>query len=93
MPVSTPKYKNLFCQTLKKQVLIRGFLLYHIPTPLYNGDFPLLQAGRFGELTYITNYIPRHNSKLDHSICLWLYTFEFLSGFTWLYLRLESCEW
>ena len=28
MPVSTPKYKNLFCQTLKKQVLIRGFLLY-----------------------------------------------------------------
>ena len=27
MPVSTPKYKNLFCQTLKKQVLIRGFLL------------------------------------------------------------------
>ena len=29
MPVSTPKYKNLFCQTLKKQVLIRGFLLYH----------------------------------------------------------------
>ena len=30
MPVSTPKYKNLFCQTLKKQVLIRGFLLYLI---------------------------------------------------------------
>ena len=28
MSVSTPKYKNLFCQTLKKQVLIRGFLLY-----------------------------------------------------------------
>ena len=28
MPVSTPKYKNLFRQTLKKQVLIHGFLLY-----------------------------------------------------------------
>ena len=28
MPVRTPKYKNLFCQTLKKQVLSRGFLLY-----------------------------------------------------------------
>ena len=30
MSVSTPKYKNLFCQTLKKQVLIRGFLLYFL---------------------------------------------------------------
>ena len=28
MPVSNPKYKNLFCQTLKKWVLTRGFLLY-----------------------------------------------------------------
>ena len=36
MPVSTPKYKNLFCQTLKKQVLIRGFLLYY--TVYYNMD-------------------------------------------------------
>ena len=46
-----------------------------------NGDFPLLQGNRYGD-TYITNYIPRRTSKLNHSICLWLNTFEFLSGFT-----------
>ena len=37
MPVSTPKYKNLFCQTLKKQVLIRGFLLYLIHFNQFSG--------------------------------------------------------
>ena len=52
-----------------------------------NGDYPLLQGNRYGD-TYITNYILRHNSKLNHWICLWLNTFEFLSGFTWPYLRL-----
>ena len=39
MPVSTPKYKNLFCQTLKKQVLIRGFLLYHFKFPWKRHNF------------------------------------------------------
>ena len=39
MPVSTPKYKNLFCQTLKKQVLIRGFLLYSIAFSFFSHFF------------------------------------------------------
>ena len=69
----------------KKQCQITSL---HLSTTL-----TLLQGCRYGELTYITNYIPRHNSKLNHWICLWLNTFGFLSGFTWLYLRLESCEW
>ena len=46
MPVSTPKYKNLFCQTLKKQVLIRGFLLYSNTCLLRSSHFTAIKMSR-----------------------------------------------
>ena len=74
MPVSTPKYKNLFCQTLKKQVLIRGFLLYCMQTQGSRLTFQLtslVASDKFDSLGKTVFSLARYSNSVSARKLYW----------------------